>query len=267
VKFTQPDDDELDRWLSPSHGGWSTAELRGSILPTMDADIRSAYPAAWCLLGCWVILRANRLRQRSVLRELRRLAERVAAGDFAPLFDPITYREFGLTLVTVIFDGEPWPVELYEADGSRLVIVPATSSQPMYVAWPTVLLAAALSGRVPRILSAVKIEPDPDRGFERTRPLSFVDGVVVPAGEDPVPVGVRLRSRLKDEGDERLPVQLRVLLNAMAWGVFARLDQRRVGGKLVESPARWTWPPIAATVPAVAQLWLAMVERMVRDVA
>jgi len=244
--------------------------MRGRLYPIVDADVRSAYPAGFSLLGCWTLLTAAELREVRATAELRRLANKAARGDLARLFDPNMYHRMSLCLAEVIFHGEPGPVELPggPGDSPSLHVTGLRSEVPLPMTWPDVILSALLSGRVPEIVSATRLVP---AGIERTRMLPLRDGIVVPADRDPVAAGVRLRSLVKDAGDERLPVQLRVFLNAMAWGLFARLDQRRVSGRrgersrLIETPSEWSWPPISSTVPAVSRMWMALVERQVTD--
>ena len=248
--------------------------LRGRIVPVVDADIRSAYPAGFCLLGCSDILRARELNEVDAVADLQSLGTAAVNGEFAALFDPATYLSL-FCLAEVRYAGEPGPVELRYAGKPAPVDLPGGrsqrpsfhiarlfSSQPLPVTGPDVVLGALLSHRVPEILSATRLEPV---GIEHTRPFPLYDGLIIQPGGNPIAAGVRLRSTAKDSGDKRLPVQLRVFLNAMAWGQAARLDQRRVNGQLIETPAAMTWPPIASTVPAVARMWLAMVERMVTD--
>jgi len=243
---------------------------RGIVLPVADIDTRSAYPAAFSLLGCWDIIRAAELREVNASDEILPVAAAAAEGDFAPLLDPASYLRLGLCLGEACFDGEYGPVEL---PGQRdqipsFHIAHLRPDVPLPVTGYDLILSALLSGRVPKSSAWVRLEPS---GTERIYPLPLRDGFTVQRDGDPVAAGVRLRSTVKDAGDKRLPVQLRVLLNAMAWGVTARLDQQRVSGgrgrarRLVETPSTWTWPPIASTVPSVVRMWLAMVDRMVTD--
>lgn len=272
AKFAVPDDMALDRWSGHQHGGWATADLRGQIVPALDADVRSAYPAAWSLLGCFDLLRSARLVEVDARAEVLDLLRSCAAGDIAPLLDPATYRQLGLTRVQVMPDGETWPVQLDAVSGrsGRLRVGPARSADgaTVWVSWPWAAVAALLSGRVPTIRRALRLARDGDE-VEPGRPVPIFDDLVVGAGDDPVPALVRLRTEAKrriaagvaEPDDERLAVLLRVVVNALAYGGFARLDDG--GGEL--RPARWTWPPIAATVPACAALWLAMAQRWAED--
>jgi hypothetical protein len=89
-----------------------------------------------------------------------------------------------------------------------------------------------------------------------------IPGQFIPA-EDPIAALVRLRP---EKGiDDRLRDCIRGIANAGAWGVFARLDQHVEQGTLAERYARWSWPAIAASIPAIARMWLAMVERAVSE--
>jgi hypothetical protein len=250
--------------------------LRGNVVPVVDIDVTSAYPAASSLLGCTDILGASEVREVDATDELGTLAAAVAAGDMTALFDPTTYRRLGLSLAEVLFDGEHGPVELTgdPSQRSSFHIAPLYSDVPLPVTGWDVILSALLSHRVPKILSATRIEPvGTEQGGhpQRTRPFPLRDGLLIERSADPIAAGVRVRQAAKDAADECLPVQLRVFLNSMAWGVFARLDQSRVPDgrgrprKLIEKPATWTWPPIASSVPAVTRMWLAMIDREVSD--
>lgn len=262
AKFSTPDDLDLDRWSGASHGGWCTATLTGQVLPVADADVRQAYPTAWVLLDAWRVLTARQLRRVDVTADVRRLCEAAAVGDFSALYDRATYGSFGLTLCDVLPDGEPWPVERPTKRGPRFDVAPLRSPVPLPFAWPDVILAAALSGKVPTIVSATRLFPVGTE--DNLRPVPLRDGVVVPAGEDPIPALVRMRPD-RGMGEDRLRDLIRGVANPLAWGVFARLDQYRVRGELRERVARWSWPPIAASIPSVARLWLAVIERQVRD--
>ncbi len=260
AKFPTPDDAALDAYASGSHGGWCTAELRGQVLPSLDADVRQAYPAAACLAGIHRVLFAEELREIDQLDEVRRLSAAAGAGDWRPFLERAAYEHFALTRCVVVPDGERWPVELPERHGPRLYVRGVTSSEPIVGAFGDVMLASFLAGHAVTVLSATGLRP---MGSEDVRPIPLRDGVVVPAGTDPLAALVRLRP--EKGADDRLRACIRGITNPAAWGVFARLDQQREGGQLVEKYAAWSWPSIAACVPAVVRMWLAMVERAVTD--
>ncbi len=258
-KFADPDDEALCAWIEAAHGGWVTAEVTGTLLPVLDADVRSAYPAAWSLSGWWDVIRGASVVETNVLEEVRSLCSRAAAGDLGVVLERANYPTLGRTLCSVRPAGEHWPTERHSQRGARLVVGPV-DGDPLHMTAADALAAAYRWRGIPDIEWACRLDPV---GAEETRPVRLRDDVVVAAGADPIPALVRLRP-LKG-GDERLRAVVRSAANAACWGVFARMDPVRVDGRLVERPGPWCWPPVAAGVPAVVRLWLAAVDRWATD--
>jgi hypothetical protein len=79
---------------------------------------------------------------------------------------------------------------------------------------------------------------------------------------------VRQRQVLKLT-DPVLAAVLRVVVNALCYGVFGRFDETRWGtgksSRIGEKPGPWTFLPIASSVTAGSHLLLATFERLVRD--
>ncbi len=260
AKFSTPDDAGLGDYAAGLHGGWCTAEQRGQVLGAVDADVRQAYPAAASLASTHRVLYAEELREVDQLDNVRELSAAAAVGDLRPFFHRATYERHALTRCTVQLQGERWPIELVEARGPRLVVGRATSTEPMTMCFGDVMAASFLSGRPVRILSAAGLET---AGTEDVLAIRLRGDVVVPAGQDPIAALVRLRP---EKGiDDRLRDCVRGIANAGAWGVFARIDQHMEQGGLEERYAAWSWPAIAACVPAIVRMWIAMVERAVTE--
>lgn len=260
AKFATPDDAALDAYAAGSHGGWCTADLRGEVLPGVDVDGRQAYPAAASLAAIHRVLFARELSEVDQLAEIRALSAAACAGDWRTFLDPDTYERFALTRCLVLPQNERWPVELPERHGPRLYVRRVTSNEPMVAAFGDVMLASFLAGHPVTVLSATGLLAV---GTEDVRVVPLRDGVVVPAGDDPLAALVRLRP--PKGADDRLRACIRGITNPGAWGLFARLDQQRVRGQIVEEYAAWSWPPIPACIPAIVRMWLAMVERAVTD--
>ena len=232
----------------------------------VDVDVRASYPAGFVLLRCGQVLGAIELHEVDVTAELRALAQRLACGDHAPLYDSATYGDLGLTLALVRCRGELWPVELPGLDRNgepRFYVTPLHSDVALPFSWPDVL-APALKGKVPDIVSAVRLAPV---GIETPRRFALFDGKYVESVDDLVTAGVRLRAAHEHAGERRGADQLRVMLNALTSGVWGRIDQVHLPGQLAEVAAEWTWPPIATSVAAVSRLWLSMLEVAVPIVA
>ena len=268
LKFGTPDDDALGRWMGAHRGGWLSAELAGEgLFLAADVDAHAAYPAFASLLGWWRLKTAARLRRQNVAKELRALCAEAAAGDVSRLFDRRTWARFGFTLCEVVCDGEPWPVEAPDEDypqghsGVRHVRCPV----PLPFTWPDVVNAALRSGRVPHIVSATKLDPVGRQPGLRDR-YPLYGGLVLGTCDDPAVALVRLRDEAKLAQDNRLAAQLRVVVNTLIYGNPVRLDlgYRQEGRQRVvtETPAEWTFPPIAATVTAASRLALGVAEHL-----
>lgn len=234
--------------------------IRGQVLPAVDIDGRAAYAAAASLARIDRVLFAERLCEVDHLGEVRTLSAAAAVGHWGPFFDRATYEHHTLTRCLVLPRGEPWPIEVQEHGGPRLCVQAVTSSEPMKVTFGDVMVASCLGGRPATVLSATGLQPD---GCEKVLPIPLRDGVVVPVGENPIAALVRLRP---PKGvNDRLRACIRGVANPAAWGIFARLDQRRERGSLVEQYAAWSWPPIASSIPSIVRMWLAMVDRAVNE--
>jgi hypothetical protein len=271
LKFKTPDDGELDRWIAAHRGGWLSAELAGAgLFPAVDIDIRSAYPAVASLVHWWDVVTAAHLRRQDVLDEVLALCAEAARGDVSRLLRPSTWRRLGLTLCEVVPDGESWPVESADEDypEGHAGMRPVRSSVALPFTWPDVVLAALRAGRVPKVLWATKLVPVGRQ--QGLRPSwSLYAGTALQLGEDPAVSLVHLRDNAKGEGDDRLAAMLRVLVNSLVYGNFARLDpvRRRDGRRVVlgEQPFEFTYPPIAATVTAGSRLLVGIAEHLVEE--
>ena len=259
-------------WWEAFHGGWcdDVAALRGRPFGAVALDVTSAYPLTAHLVGWWEVMTADRLVRRSVLGELRALCRR-AVDDPTVALDPAVWTRFGLTLCEVAPDGEHFPVALddpHRLDG-RTETVPVTArGRTMFYGWPDVVAATILSGRVPRIVRAVRLVPEGRQGGLR-RLVPVYPGLTLLTDRDPVLGLVRRRREAKAAGDKVLAAELHAMTNSLVSGQPARLDdvRRVVRGKwtVQEKAGPWTFAPLGVTATASARLLLAAVDRQVRD--
>jgi len=189
--------------------------------------------------------------------------------------DPAIWRRFGVTLVEVVPDGEPWTVALDDParpDGRTEAVLVHSNGRSMFYAWPDVVAAAVLSGQAPKIVRAVRYLPEGCQETLRHR-VPLVAGCVLDAGDDPAVAMVQLRRQLKasgDPADRRVAAELRVVANSLVYGNLCRFDElwRRKGKRgweRSERPGYWSCLPIAASVASGAHLLLAVLERQVSD--
>ena len=237
------------------HGGWVTSgPLDGRAFPALDADVRSAYAAD---SGLARLVGPPLCRAIAPEKETRAFRRFLARPDLAELMlKPSTWRRWGLTRVRVRAAGQPFPVGVV-ADGEDAMIVVPTEAASLDVTWSTPWPPSS-PGYTGRVLQAVRFVPIGRQGDLAT--VRYPGGWLCP-DEDPVIALVRRRRWAKDHDDLRLAAQLRVLVNAMVYGNFARFDSVGNGG---EKPGPWCFPPLAAVMAAGARCLLVMVETPVQ---
>jgi len=274
VKYDRPSDSALNRWMSAHFGGWQSAEeAGGGARLAADIDEVSAYAQNFGLLGGWEYCAAAELDEEDATDNVRELVARIAAGDLTPLFDQATYRpdSLGCTLCEVICRGDELPIEIDEEGhlegGYR--IRPIFSEVLLARSVYDVMLSGMRTGRLPEIVRATRLIPRGRQSGLRQR-LPLYNGLVVDlTHDDPVAALVRLRHDAKSRGDEQLAVLLRVLVNAMSYGNFGRLDQVSRWEKnrwvVRERPAEYTFPPLAASVTALTRLLVGLTEHLVKE--
>ncbi len=212
-------------WAEAFHGGWTESDPAFYAVPFRCAalDVRACYPLVAHHLGWWEMMTCARVERRRVTRQLRALCER-AAHDPAVLLDPAVWHRFGLTLCEVVPDGEPFVVALDDPrrpDGRSEVVPLTCSGRTMFYAWPDVVAAAALSGRVPKIAEAVRLVPIGRQGGLRAD-VAVYPGLVCDAESDPVLGWVDRRRCAKAQGDATLAAQLHGAVNSLVSGNASR---------------------------------------------
>ena len=258
------DDGEHGRWAEALHGGRNEAapEVLGVPVPAAACDLTSAFANGAHLLGWWPLVCADRLERVDVSDELRALCE-AAIADPAAALDPAAWGQLGFTLATVRPDGERWPVTLEDErrpDGRLELVEVSSPERPLSYAWPDVVAASIASGRVPEILEATRLAPvGRQRGLRRR--VALVPGLVLDLEEDPAVAIGRYRQAVK-VSDPALAAELRVVLLALAFGGYGRLDPAPGGG---ERPGPRTLLPIPAAIFAGCRLLLGTFEKLVRD--
>jgi hypothetical protein len=263
---------EQRAWAETLHGGWCDAHTNvlGVAFEAAATDVTNCPPLVAHLCDWWTFLTTAGVKRRTVTTALRRLCAR-ATLDPTVVCRPDVWLSFGFTLVEVVPDSERFPIEVedeHRPDG-RFEVVPVRSPRrPLYYAWPDVVAAAVLSGRVPRIVRAVRLEPTGRQPHLRKH-LPLLPGVVLDVDSDPVFALARARRHAKDRGDVTLAAELHAVTNSLVFGNFWRFDpiRRKADGRWVddECPGPGNCVPIAATISAGAHLVLAVLEKLVSD--
>ncbi len=228
-------EEELQAWAESFHGGWCEADHRLLGVPFQGAsvDVSSCYPLVAELIGWWELLCAERIVRRKVTAALRRLCQR-AVVDPTVVLDPEVWRRFGCCLVQVRPDFEAFPIEVEDPlrpDG-RLEVLPVSSpDRPIWTTALNVIGASVKSEKVPEIIGATAYvaRRSPVRPPETTSLSSR--GWWLPIEDGPARRLVDHRRKVKAEGDLVLAAELRVVVNALVFGNFARMDEVLLTGR------------------------------------
>jgi hypothetical protein len=246
-------------------------------------DFTSEFPSLYCLLGADRFLTARQVRTRRSTEQVRAWLDSLTLAD---LLRPETW-------------GTPLMWSLCEVE-ARGEILPVRStytgdpSQPPTIGWnhvtteegvtlpylvPDLIAAKLLCGRVPKIVRATTFEPV---GRQAVRPLTLL-GVEVAVDEDLVRKSSEARIREKAGkklGWEPRAQGLKILSNALAYGIFVEVNRKRKAGTSTiygldeepfefedtetEVPGEDHCPLLGAILTSASHLLLALAETVVK---
>jgi len=283
----QPDfeDEALGYAMNAFYGGRAEARIRRVSVPVVYTDFVSMYPTVNSLMGNADFLRAERVEVRDDTEAVKTHVEQTTLED---CFVPATWPKLRV-LVQVEPRGEPFPVRArYAASGQSMQIGSnlLTSDEPVWYALPDVLAAKLLGGRTPKILQALRLEP---QGMRPLRPAKLRGAIPIdPRREDFFRLVIQERKRVQKDaaldGIERKRIEqaLKVIANAGSYGIFAELNRKPAGKRqpaiyawntkgerfrtkvvAAELPGDFCFPPLAALITSAARLMLAVLESAV----
>ena len=158
------------------------------------------------------------------------------------------------------------------------------SNQALWFSLPDVVASVLLTGRIPRIVDAFRIEAHGQlKRLESCKLRGVVD--VDPRTQDFFRVVIEERQRLKERGDDisptekkRLDKALKVLANATSYGIYAEMHRQESDRKQTvtchgidaepfrcrvahpDVPGEYCFSPIASLITGAARLMLALLE-------
>ena len=251
--------------------------IRHVPVPVTLVDFSSQYANVARLLRVFDLLSSERLSAVEATDEVRALLEE---ADVDEALSPSTWPKLvGFGLVSP--EGDWLPSRAWfsgKGDVPRVGIGPLTSSRPMWFSLPDLVAEKVLTGRVPKLLRAWRLEG------EGRLPLRsvLVSGRVPfdPGSADWWEALVEARSVL---GGGIGADTLKAIASTTAYGDFVRMDQQAKEAAVTvhrsegapwrrraarpESPHPFSFPPFAAAVTGGGRLLVATLERLVSDVS
>jgi hypothetical protein len=274
-------------------GGRTSAHIRKVPVPVVYTDFLSMYPTVNSLMDLWRFVTAREIRvvehcQNEIVAFLQQLT-----ANTADLFKPETWKHL-TAFVQVVPDGDVLPSRgRYNAESNdwqvamnHLYADRNDSTQALWFSLPDVVASVLLTGRIPNVVDAFRIEAHGQlKGLKTCKLRGVVD--VDPRKQDFFRVVIEERKRLPNRNDisgtekKRLDKALKVLANAASYGIYAEMHRQESDRKQnitcrgidpepfqcrvahADVPGEYCFPPLASLITGAARLMLTLLEHSV----
>lgn len=275
-------------------GGRTSAHIRKCAVPVVYTDFLSMYPTVNSLMGLWRFVTARKIRcVEHCAPEAIAFLENIRAED---LFVPDTWKSL-TAFVKVVPNGDILPNRAkYSTDTNDWQVAlnylyadQTNSTEPgLWFSLPDVVASVILTGRIPVIIDAFRIEPEGIcRNLKSTRLRGKID--IDPAKKDFFKTVIEERTAVKKNDSssgaerERLEKALKVLANSTSYGIYAEMNAQESDEKVrltchgideepyqctvkhPDVPGEYCFPPLASLITGAARLMLALLEHSVTD--
>jgi hypothetical protein len=256
-------------------GGRAECRIRKWEVPVCLVDFMSQYSTVNELLGNWSVLTAEYVTFPDATEEVRELLSQINFGRcFERTFWP-SLRFYAL----VRPDDDALPVRtVYNGTTQNIGINYLTSDNPIWFAGPDIVASVLLTGKVPRIEKAIRVEPHGKQADLASTSLRSM--VSVDASKDSFFKHV-VEQRAAHESNAALHYWLKILASSGSYGLFVELNPNDSSGTkinvfsgdesfpttsaVVEEPGKWFAPHIASLITSGGRLLLAMLEKCIAD--
>jgi hypothetical protein len=266
---------KLGIFMQSYYGGRSETRIRCTDVPVVPVDFTSEYPSCCALLGLFDVLTAKRLSFDDDTENIRRFLKRITLKR---CFKRATWRRSKF-FALVKPDDDILPVRTeYNGVTQNIGNNYLTSDTAIWFAGPDLIASAILTGKVPRIVRAIRMVPHGKQAGMRSVNLRGM--VEIDPYNDDLFCKV-IEQRKLHKSDKALDYWLKIFANSI-YGFFVELNpeikNRNVpvsvfsGEKnfsdtsdVIENPGPWFFPPLASLITAGGRLLLAMAEACVSE--
>lgn len=274
-------------------GGRTSAHIRTVPVPVVYTDFLSMYPTVNSLMDLWRFVTAREIRiVEHCQQEIIALLQRLTANP-DDLFNPDTWKQL-TAFVQVVPNGDVLPSRgRYNAESNdwqvainHLYADQNDFTQALWFSLPDVVASVHLTGHIPNIVDAFRIEAHGQlKGLKSCKLRSVVH--VNPRKQDFFRVVIEERRSLSKRTDisatekKRLDKALKVLANAASYGIYAEMHRQESDRKQNvtchgidaepfqcrvahgDVPGEYCFPPLASLITGAARLMLALLEHKV----
>ncbi len=273
-------------------GGRTSAHIRKLGVPVVYTDFLSMYPTVNSLMDLWSFVIAREIKVvKGCKAEIEAILRRITVDD---LFKPATWKYLP-AFVRIVPDGDILPTRAkYSTESNDWQVAvnyvyadkDGSANQGLWISLPDVVASVILTGRIPEIVDAFRIEPRGRMsGLKSTKLRGSIE--IDPAHQDFFKAVIEERKRLPVRGDlqeaekARLDKALKVLANAASYGIYAEMNPQETNEKTKvtchgidpdpfecrvvhpDVPGEYCFPPLASLITGAARLMLALVEHCV----
>jgi hypothetical protein len=268
-------DKEYGVFMQSYYGGRAECRIRKWEVPVCPVDFMSQYPTVNELLGNWDILTSEGVTFPNANVNVRKLLSEI---NLKRCFDPKMWHQFRF-FALVLPEDDIFPVRtVYNGTTQNIGINYLTSKEPIWFAGPDVIASILLTGKIPRIVTAIRVV---GLGKQKELGSTTLRGMVdIDASEHSFFKHV-IEQRAANESNPALHYWLKILANSGSYGLFVELNPKEsaaaklrvfsgeeafeTSSNLIEEPGKWFAPHIASLVTAGGRLLLAMLERCITD--
>jgi hypothetical protein len=255
--------------------------IRRTTVPVTYVDFRAQYPGVSKLLDCRKILCAERLEFPDFTAEATEIAEGATLDD---CFRPEFWKQLcWYALVEPHDDVVPMRAKFSQQDDSDPTLAwnCLSSKQPFWVTAPDVIATKLITGKLLKIIEAIKVAPHGVQpGLVSVKLYGKIE--VDPLTDDLSVKLVELRDSLKGK-NPKLAGGVKIAANSVAIGLFCQMNVKDLDSRsplrvfsgranyvtppvqVWEEPAEFYCPVIASLVTGGSHLLCAMLECSVRE--
>jgi hypothetical protein len=279
----------LGEVMSAYFGGRSEVHIRREIAEVIHCDFLSMYPTVCTLMGLWNFVTANGIRERADTEGVKQFVSRCTPDK---LHSKTAWQKLA-AIVQVLPQHDLFPVRArYGGDDQATIgLNYLTSDEPMWFTLADVLVSKVLTGKTPKILQAIRFDPDgkqPD-----LRSVTVAGRTIQPANDDfyksLIMQRLEIADRIKSSPEEEKPrlesdrLAIKILANATSYGIFVELNVKdydrdkdmtafgargtsaEIRSNKFEEPGRYFHPLLGTLITGAARFMLALAERQAID--
>ena len=278
----------LGNIMTSYYGGRCECKIRKQPVKVTTLDFTSMYPTITMEMDLWNFMIAESLEMKDVTDEIREMLSKV---DLAYLQNKENWKDF-IVMVKIQPDGDILPVRMdYKGSntGYNVGVNHLSSDNELWYALPDVIASVILTGKVPKIIEAIRFIP---KGIQKGLRKSQILGIDIdPSKDNLVQVLVEERQKIKlqmksinKEYPEYQQLKsraqaIKILVNAMSYGIFIELnpedkksniqvyglDDFNTSENRYEKAGNYYHPLLAVMITAGSKLFLAMAEAKARE--